>query len=215
MPRPMLAFVLVGGLAASASAQVDLANWTFESSVPTTAGPHAAEHGVFAASSFASSNGAGVFSNPVGNGSLESFSANGWEIGTYFEFSTSAVGYENLTFSWMQTRSSTGPGVFDLELSIDGGAFVTLVDDYIVPVVTWQSGAVNDGGSIFPAVSLPADAANATSLVFRLVNQVTPGGSAGTSRVDNVVVRGTLIPAPGAAALLGLGALLAARRRRD
>jgi hypothetical protein len=34
------------------------------------------------------------------------------------------------------------------------------------------------------------------------------------NRLDNIVVAGTLIPTPGAAALLGLGGLVAARRRR-
>lgn len=214
MTRPMLALVLVGGLAASAGAQVDLANWTFESSVPTTAGPHAAELGVFADSSFASSNGAGVFSNPVGNGSQESFSANGWTAGTYYQFTTSSIGYENITFSWMQTRSGTGPDLFDLELSIDGGAFTTLLNDYVVPQVTWSSLApAVDTSSEFGPIILPAGAANASTLTFRLVSQVT-SASAGTNRVDNVVVQGALIPAPGAAALLGLGGLVAARRRR-
>jgi MYXO-CTERM domain-containing protein len=36
----------------------------------------------------------------------------------------------------------------------------------------------------------------------------------GTARIDNVFVNGTLVPAPGAAALIGLAGLVA-RRRRD
>src|SRR5690606_36653871 len=123
--KKLLAIVLVSGLSASANDQADLAIWSFDSSSHTTAGPHAAEPGVFAATSFASGNGGGVFSNPVGNGSFESFSSNGWEIGTFYQFTTAAIGYENLSFSWMQTRSGTGPDTFDLQLSIDGGTFAT------------------------------------------------------------------------------------------
>ncbi|TVQ60595.1 MAG: hypothetical protein EA378_10925 [Phycisphaerales bacterium] len=39
-------------------------------------------------------------------------------------------------------------------------------------------------------------------------------GSAGNNRLDNVQITGAFIPAPGAFALLGLGGLAAARRRR-
>jgi hypothetical protein len=44
-----------------------------------------------------------------------------------------------------------------------------------------------------------------------LVNGTATGG---TARMDNVQVQGTLLPAPGAAALVGLAGLMA-RRRRD
>jgi MYXO-CTERM domain-containing protein len=36
----------------------------------------------------------------------------------------------------------------------------------------------------------------------------------GTSRIDNIMVNGTAVPAPGAAVLVGLAGLIA-RRRRD
>jgi MYXO-CTERM domain-containing protein len=45
---------------------------------------------------------------------------------------------------------------------------------------------------------------------------VTAGTSTttGTNRIDNIVVSGTAIPAPGALALLGVAGLIGARRRR-
>ncbi len=214
----------IGGGGAGALGQTTLAEWTFETSIPATAGPHAAEGGVFAPTSAAlgfHADPLAVYSNPAGNGSAESFSSNFWAIGDYYQFSTSTLGYESIAFAFDQTRSSTGPGTFDLLWSTDGVTFSTLLDDYTV-----LNNAAPPGGpgawnatTRFPEygfgpLALPAGAANQASIVFRLVNQVTPGGTAGTNRVDNIVVSGTLIPTPGAAALLAVAGFIAMRRRR-
>jgi MYXO-CTERM domain-containing protein len=39
-------------------------------------------------------------------------------------------------------------------------------------------------------------------------------GAGGTNRIDNILVTGNAIPAPGAVALLGVAGLVGARRRR-
>ena len=57
-------------------------------------------------------------------------------------------------------------------------------------------------------------AANQNSLIVRWVALVGGTATGGTARMDNVQVQGTLLPAPGAAALVGLAGLMA-RRRRD
>lgn len=211
--RVLAALVAVGALTATASA-VDLARWTFEVSVPATAGPHTAEAGVNAVSSFASglhSNGATVYSNPVGNGSFESFSSNTWSTGDYYQFTTSTLGYQTINVAWEQTRSGTGPATFDLEWSTDGSLFSTLADDYTVNQVTWASGAPVAGSSF--SFGLPAGAANQATLYIRMTSQVTTA-TAGTNRVDDVVISGELIPTPGALALLGVAGVAASRRRR-
>ncbi len=207
--------------AASASAQVTLAGWTFETSIPATAGPHVAEGGVFAATSNAlgfHTDPGTVYSNPAGNGSPESFSSNFWSIGDYYQFSTSTIGYDSISLRFDQARSSTGPTTFDVLWSIDGIIFSTLMDDYTVLSNTTPPGVWN-ATTGFPEYSLgplglPAGANDQAQIIFRLVNQVAPGGTAGTNRVDNIVVSGTLIPTPGAAALIGLAGLIAMRRRR-
>jgi hypothetical protein len=211
----------IAGGGAAALGQTTLAEWTFETSIPATAGPHAAEGGVFAGASFASgvhTDPGTVYSNPAGNGSPESFSSNFWAIGDYYQFSTSTLGYESITFSFDQTRSSTGPGTFDLLWSTDGVTFGTLLDDYTVLNNAAPPGAWNATTRFleygFGPLALPGGAANQAAVVFRLVNTVTPGGTAGTNRVDNIVVSGTLIPTPGAAALLAVAGLIAVRRRR-
>jgi hypothetical protein len=204
---------------AGAASATDLAVWTFETSLPATAGPHAAEGGIFGgdATGF-HSNASVVYSNPAGNGSAESFSSNFWSVGDYYQFKTSTTGYESITIGWDQTRSSTGPGTFDLEYSLDGVTFTTLLDDFTVLENSALNGGAWSSGTYVPnytfaPVAGPAALDDQAAVYFRLTNTVTPGGTAGTNRVDNVVIAGTLIPEPASLALLALGALGLIRRR--
>ncbi len=189
----------VAACAASASAQVMLAEWTFEVSLPTTAGPHGAEGGLNAgagspALGFHTDPGV-VYSNPAGNGSPESFSSNFWSIGDHYEFRTSTTGYESITIGWDQTRSSTGPGTFDLQWSTDGVNFTTLTPGYAVLANATPPGVWNMTTSvpeyIFAPVAGPAALDDEPLVYFRLTNTVAPGGTAGTNRVDNVRIEGT------------------------
>ncbi|HYE03740.1 MAG TPA: hypothetical protein VD963_10970 [Phycisphaerales bacterium] len=217
---PAMVLVLAGTAAARADT---LAQWTFEVSGPaltlndSAVSPQApAEGGVFAAGSIASGVHASAltdWSSPAGNGSPESFSSNEWAPGDYYQFQTSSLGYENLVLAWNQNRSGTGPATFDLQYSIDGTNFITVLDDYTVAQVTWSSTTFNPASALGP-VALPAGASDAQVLYLRLVNQVAPGGAAGTNRIDNIVLEGTLVPAPGAGALLLAGGLAGLRRRR-
>ncbi|MCK4342661.1 MAG: hypothetical protein KAY37_13165 [Phycisphaerae bacterium] len=196
-----LVLVTAVALAPTASAS-DLALWTFEVSVPTTAGPHGAEGGVNAGPT-SPANGwhadAGtVYSNPVGNGSSESFSSNHWAIGDYYQFETSTLGYQNISITWHQRPSGTGPHTFDLEWSTDGVVFTTLLDDYVQPDGTWSSSGDPDPDFIFGPIAGPAALDDQTTVYFRLVNQVAPGGTGGTNRVDNILITGSALSQSGA-----------------
>ncbi len=196
---------LVSSVAITSAANAAvLANWTFETSIPTTAGPHTAEAGVFGATSAATlitgTGNANAVTNPVGNGSAESFSSSGWETNEYYKFTSKTTGYNNITLSWDQTRSSTGPATFDLLYSVNGGSFVTAVNDYAVlensatglPTrVAWNS-TTRQAQYTFSLPATPA-LANAASVEFRLVSQVTTA-SGGTNRVDNFSLDGDLLP---------------------
>ncbi|MBL0921868.1 MAG: hypothetical protein IBJ10_07040 [Phycisphaerales bacterium] len=220
----MKKFLITGAVIAAASGVAsarsnsdfgNLAQWTFEVSQPANGGPHFAEGGIFAASSTATGATGGTYSSPVGNGSSRSFSSNGWDTGDFYEFRTSTLGYTGLTLSFDHVRSSTGPGVFDLVASTDGVNFITLVDDFSARVNSspnWSSGGPRVTDDIFKT-TLSATLDNQALLVFRIVSQVT-AASTGTYRIDNVFLNGVEIPAPGAAALMGLAGLMGARRRR-
>lgn len=170
-----------------------LAKWTFEVSLPTTAGPHSAEEGVGTATGYHA--GATTYSNPVGNGSAESFSSSNWLTGDYYEFQTSSLGYTNVEISFDQTRSGTGPTPFDVEISTDGVNWTTLVDDYTVDAVTW-SGTTYKAESTFGPHAAPA-LDNQATIYVRLTAQADASGTGGTCRVDNVAITGETGSQPG------------------
>lgn len=221
MKISVLAVSLVAGLAAAANAD-DLARWTFETSIPASAGPFVAEAGTFSALSVASgfhASGAAVYSSPAGNGSLHSFSSNNWGVGDYYQFTTVTTGYAGVSFTWDQTGSNTGPRDFAVVYSTDGGStFSNLVTAYVVTLVTpWSSGTNQ------PSYTMTASAAgldNVASLIIRIKATSTASinggtvGTGGTGRVDNVIVAGTAVPTPGSLGLMGLAGLVSLRRRR-
>ncbi len=220
--KPLLAAIVVTltGLGMGVSQGAVLAEWTFETSVPTTAGPHVAEGGIYAASSSAigfHSSAATVWSNPVGNGSLESFSANNWSAGDYFQFQTSTLGYLGISVSWEQTRSSTGPGNFRLAWSLDGTSFTDALN-YTVNAVTWSSSSYSSGSAFSANLSTVADLDNKSTIYFRIISDEAGSAAAGSGRVDDFRI--TAIPEPAewglicALGLLGVCGLHTWRERR-
>lgn len=151
----------------------------------------------------------------TGNGSTYSFSSNGWAIGDYYQVSFAATGYQDLSVSWDQARSGTGPATFKFQVSINNGSFTDVVASYTVGVSTtpnsWNSTTYQS--SFTSTQALAAGANDAGNVRIRFTATAAPGGSSGSGRVDNIVVSGTAIPAPGAVALIGLAGLVARRRR--
>jgi len=214
MKKTLILSAVLSGIAATAHAgPVDtLALWTFEQSVPTNAGPHAAEGGVYGGNALGSHASAStVYSNPVGNGSLESFSANNWDFDDYFQFTTSTTGYQNIMFGWSQTRSGTGPVDFAILWSADGVNFQSLFQ-YSLEQISWSSAMLNPA-SVYAPVALPPEAANLSTVWVRILCEDS-ASPAGTSRVDDVFFSGMAVPAPGVLALMALAGVCGPRRRR-
>lgn len=203
----------------SSSANADvIATWTFEDSVPTTAGPLAPEVGAGSATAFHSDELA-VYSNPVGNGSAESWSSNTWTAGDFYQFSVSTVGLENISITWDQTGSNTGPRDFNLEY--DAGSGFMMATSYALTNDGWSSNTNNpDSTRSFDFSAITALNNNA-AVVFRFTSVGTTsinGGTvaaAGSSRVDNVTIESSVIPEPTTAGLcmIVLVGMIGRRRR--
>jgi MYXO-CTERM domain-containing protein len=160
-----------------------------------------------------------TWSSPAGNGSTYSLSSNNWSVGDYYQISVSTTGFSDISLVWDQTRSSTGPSSFRVDMSTDGTNFSTILASYSViqaglagtNTLAWS--AANGVQSAFTTtVASIAGADNQATLIFRFVNLSTVAAG-GTNRIDNIVVSSAPIPAPGAIALLGLAGLAARRRR--
>jgi len=166
-----------------------LAQWTFESSQPTSAGPHAAEEGVYGGNALGiHASPETVFTTPVGNGSARSFNSNNWNVGDSYQFTTSTLGFEEIQFGWSQTRSSTGPAEFIVEWSADGTTFETIFS-YTVAQIGWSSVNFNPD-SVFLPVSLPSSANDLPTVWVRLTTTAPAGAATGTNRVDDVYFTG-------------------------
>lgn len=196
--------VLLSLFAAISSVRaITIAQWTFETSVPTTQGPLSPEVG----SGTATASIGGTISNPLGNGSNESWSSTGWNVGDYWQFQVDASGLEKISLRWDQTSSATGSRDFGLFWSLTGvaGSFAQFGVNYAVlengsPNPSWSSGTPQPSYSFTRDLSSVAALANDSSVFFRLILQTdTQADGVGTvpatgaSRIDNFTVIGDTI----------------------
>jgi hypothetical protein len=168
------------------------------------------------------------YTSPAGNGSPYAFSSNVWKAGDWYQVAFSTVGYTGVSFSFDMTRSSTGPASWTIEMSTDGGAsFGTTLSATFVPIVANAAGSgtvswtSSTNQPVFTSTySLGAAADDRAGLVIRIralvdsVNSSNVFQAGGTARVDNLMLNGTLVPAPGALALLAAAGMVGGSRRR-
>ena len=217
--KNITAIALVAGLATAASAEV-ITSWAnFGQPGDQAFSPVSVEAANIDGLNFTRGPGLG------GNAGNNSLNSNGWSTDAsqdYVSFGfTVADGYTvDLESFWFGARSSgTGPGFLGIFVSTDG--FSSSVYEF-----------VNVGTSFTNAVADMSALTGLTGTVeFRvqLLNDVSAGGglvgSQGTFRMGDhfdgsdfteMRFEGSVnvIPAPGAFALLGLGGLVATRRRR-
>jgi len=193
----------VSGIVApkSSGEVISLANWTFETSLPSNYGPYAPEAGTQTATAQARSVHATSPTgySAAGNGSTKSYWADNWAVGDYYEFRISTLGLSGIQLGFDQTSSSTGPRDFKISYSINGGASFSDLRTYSVAEsagggISWNSTTVNQASSLSFDLSSFGALDNQSSLILRLVcaSSISLSGgslnSGGTSRVDNVFV---------------------------
>lgn len=193
-PKQILSCLAAVLLSASAAFASTLADWTFETSVPTTAGPYSPEIGSGSASGSHAS-GSAVYSTPAGNGSSHSYSANYWGVNDYWQFSVSGTGASHIVVAWNQMGSSTGPRDFNFQYSTDGSTFTTFAS-YSLPssVTSWSAASSNALSAFSEDLSSVTALNNAPTIYFRLKDADTTSvnggtvGTTGTDRIDNFTV---------------------------
>lgn len=131
----------------------------------------------------------------AGSGGVGTFAPNSesWASGTntkYWMITISTVGYNNLKLSSKQRSSSTGPRDYKVQYSTDGLVWTDVPNSTIVCAANFTSGVLSD-------VDLPAACNQQSALRLRwiMTSEVSVGagtvGSAGTNRIDDIVITGT------------------------
>lgn len=139
----------------------------------------------------------------IGNVNTNSVTANGGWI----QFAISTASYKDLVLTFAGRGTSTGFGsatsaVNTVQTSTDGVNFSNFAT-YESRQTSFQLYTFNFGTNLN----------NQGTVYIRLLLDGATSGN-GNNRIDNVQFNATLIPTPGALALIGLGGLVAGRRRR-
>jgi hypothetical protein len=238
MKKPAVLFlaVLLTFFAVQSSRADVLADWTFQTGTSTNSlFPQLGTHTTFTnvpsdigsgLLAGAHSSASTVFTSPAGNGSTNSVSANFWSVGDFYQFAVSSVGYTNITLSFGQVGSGTGPRDFNLQYSADGVSYTTFTS-YSLPSspTSWSVISSNSASAFSFDLSAITSLANDALMSFRLVDASTTSiaggtvGTAGSDRIDDIIINGTLlaVPEPSSLALAAMGGaafLVAFRRRR-
>jgi MYXO-CTERM domain-containing protein len=104
-------------------------------------------------------------------------------------------------------------------MSVNGGAFTALNPSFaLASTISFSATTYNPLATNTLNLGSAADnAATVTVRIRALVDSVNSSNvfqAGGTARIDNVMINGTAVPAPGALALLGVAGLVGSRRRR-
>ena len=217
----------------SARAQTLIAGWDFEGTSLPEGSTGTSRSGFFASAGtqvgVAEASGVHTdrrtgWATPSGNGSGKSLSATSWNVGDYFQFRVSSLGFTGLTVGWDQIRDSGAASNFNFSYSVDGTNFTSFAAYVVSSPATfadnssadWWSGstrAINT--SYFYDLSTVTGLDNQSDVFFRLVATSLSTDTRHRGAIDNVIVTG--VPEPSAVSLvfLGLGGWMAFRRRRQ
>lgn len=144
--------------------------------------------------------------DPAGSG-LSVRSLLGLANGTSLTFCFDNTGYMDTMISFADRATSTGAATVAISVSSDNVTYT--------PVTSYNT--VRDSTFRLQSFDLSSESSidnDATAYVRLTLTGFSTTSSTGAFRIDNFRIEGTAIPTPGALALLGLGGLVIARRRR-
>jgi MYXO-CTERM domain-containing protein len=225
--KNIIAMIAVAGMAGVAGAET-VANWGFNDQGLPAGGfgfevtdlPQNADvgSGLFNVANFNNDSVDGVYSfiqsfsgtttgsiDGVSGGSFAFQGATGQGVtnnGAQASVSFDGSNFENLTIDFARRGTSTGFNSLMIEI-FDGTVSLGVVDTILgAQSSTWVASNYD-----LTALNGVADA----SVVFTFDGATSDTGN---NRLDNITISGDAIPTPGALALLGMGGLVGARRRR-
>ena len=177
----------------NALAQTKLVEWNF----PNNPDNATADAGIAAnLSNTISTGGAtGTLSFGVSGASTNAATNTGWDNGNgtkYWLINFTTTGYTSITISSKQYSSATGPKNFKLQYQVGAGAWTDIAGTDVVVGNNFTSGVLAN-------IILPADCNNEASVFVRWIMTSNTSedngtvGSSGTSRIDDILVRGVLI----------------------
>ena len=126
--------------------------------------------------------------------------------GGYFQFNISMTGLKDLIVTFATRGTGTGFRNGQLSYSTDGVTFTNFG-------TSWDGGGSSTFFLVTKDMTGVSALTNAANVAVRLTLTGATGGG-GNNRVDNIQFNATPIPAPASIALMGLGGLVAGRRRR-
>ncbi len=150
--------------------------------------------------SFAGTSENAQFGEPSGGSlSIVGSDVNGQWLDIVFDASS----YTNLVLTWAQRGTSTGFDSRTVSVSTDGQSFTEIYSNLGALSSTWTVETA-DAGSLLDGAS---------TAIFRFTFDGATSTN-GNNRLDNILIQGSVIPTPGAVALLGVAGLAGIRRRR-
>ncbi|MCX5688708.1 MAG: PEP-CTERM sorting domain-containing protein [Planctomycetota bacterium] len=183
------------------------------------------------ATAFASGDANGGSTDPLVTSSTTSDS--GWQVTTFaaqntgnlergVQFLVSTVGFQDIIVTFDQRHSNTSSRFYAGQYTVDGGTnWITAVTFEGNAGDTWFNGRTIDLSSVTATdnnanFGIRVVAAFATGTNAYVASSGTATyAAAGTARFDMMTVAGSAVPAPGSVALVAVGGLMVARRRRN
>ena len=122
-----------------------------------------------------------------------SASTTAWTVANkYWEISVNTTGYKNIKVSSQQIASNTGPRDFKIQYKIGvGGTYADVTGGTVLVANNWTSGVVNN-------LALPEACDNQALVYLRWIPTSTTSvnlgtvAAGGTSRIDNLYIKGSL-----------------------